>query len=568
MVLSRRNNIGCDRRSNEIPAVTCSVPVLSCSADFLFRRNLNCLIVKELTTIINDNLSSVIEADFVRLGNIVIQNFRVVATVDNMLFVLGLFIVKGPLKWALLVVTILSVLLSWGRNFMPFTDFFLDYVPMYAKFRTVASILVIAEFTIPLLAMLALKKLIDEPELLKTKAKWLYTSFALTGGFCLLFALMPKLFFPDYVSSSEMHAMSQIPADQLAPLLNNLTEMRVAVFTADCWRSFWIIVVGTALLLLYRYKKVRAELMVGALAVLCLFDMWQVNKRYLNDSMFVSSAVRDEPMQKSQAVDFILQDKSLDFRVLNLATSTFNENETSFYLKSIGGYHAAKLRRYQELIDAQIEPEINKLYNAIADAGGDMTQVNGDSICPVLNMLNTKYFILPLQGGQTVPVENPYTYGNAWIVDKLHYVDNANEELDMTGRLPLRHEAVADKKFKEQLGDAVEQDTLSIVSIKAYEPNQLTYEVNSGKGGVVVFSEIYYPGWTATVDGVEQELGRVDYVLRALQVAPGKHEVVLSFFPKSIDRTETVAYVTYGILLLIILGVAYMEYSRRKKESI
>ena len=485
-----------------------------------------------------------------------------------MLFVLGLFIVKGPLKWALLVVTILSVLLSWGRNFMPFTDFFLDYVPMYAKFRTVASILVIAEFTIPLLAMLALKKLIDEPELLKTKAKWLYTSFALTGGFCLLFALMPKLFFPDYVSSSEMHAMSQIPADQLAPLLNNLTEMRVAVFTADCWRSFWIIVVGTALLLLYRYKKVRAELMVGALAVLCLFDMWQVNKRYLNDSMFVSSTVRDEPMQKSQAVDFILQDKSLDFRVLNLATSTFNENETSFYLKSIGGYHAAKLRRYQELIDAQIEPEINKLYNAIADAGGDMTQVNGDSICPVLNMLNTKYFILPLQGGQTVPVENPYTYGNAWIVDKLHYVDNANEELDMTGRLPLRHEAVADKKFKEQLGDAVEQDTLSIVSIKAYEPNQLTYEVNSGKGGVVVFSEIYYPGWTATVDGVEQELGRVDYVLRALQVAPGKHEVVLSFFPKSIDRTETVAYVTYGILLLIILGVAYMEYSRRKKESI
>ena len=254
--------------------------------------------------------------------------------------------------------------------------------------------------------------------------------------------------------------------------------------------------------------------------------------------------------------------------MLNLATSTFNENETSFYLKSIGGYHAAKLRRYQELIDAQIEPEINKLYNAIADAGGDMTQVNGDSICPVLNMLNTKYFILPLQGGQTVPVENPYTYGNAWIVDKLHYVDNANEELDMTGRLPLRHEAVADKKFKEQLGDAVEQDTLSIVSIKAYEPNQLTYEVNSGKGGVVVFSEIYYPGWTATVDGVEQELGRVDYVLRALQVAPGKHEVVLSFFPKSIDRTETVAYVTYGILLLIILGVAYMEYSRRKKESI
>ena len=482
-----------------------------------------------------------------------------------MLFILGLFIVQGPMKWALLAVTILSILLSWGRNFMPFTDFFIDYIPMYAKFRTVASILVIAEFTIPLLAMMALKKLIDEPELLNTKAKWLYTSFALTGGFCLLFALMPKLFFPDYISSSEMHAMSQIPADQLAPLVQNLTEMRVAMFTADCWRSFLIIVIGTVLLLLYKYKKLRAELMVGALAVLCLFDMWQVNKRYLNDGMFVSASVREQPIEKSQAVDFILQDQSLDFRVLNLATSTFNENETSFYLKSIGGYHPAKLRRYQELVDAQIDEEIKKLYGAIADAGGDMTQVNGDSICPVLNMLNTKYFILPLQGGQTVPVENPYTYGNAWIVDKIHYVDNANQELDMTGRLPLRHEAVADKKFKEQLGESVEQDTLSIVSIKAYEPNQLTYEVNSGKGGVVVFSEIYYPGWTATVDGVEQELGRVDYVLRALKVEPGKHEVVLSFFPKSIDHTEMVAYTAYGILVLVILGVAYMEYSRRKK---
>ena len=482
-----------------------------------------------------------------------------------MLFVLGLFIVKGPMKWALLAVTILSVLLSWGRNFMPFTDFFLDYIPMYAKFRTVASILVIAEFTIPLLAMMALKKLIDEPELLKAKTKWLYTSFALTGGLCLLFALMPKLFFPDYVSSSEMHAMSQIPAEQLAPLVQNLTEMRVAMFTADCWRSFWIIVIGTALLLLYKYRKLRAEVMVGLLAVLCLFDMWQVNKRYLNDSLFVSASVREQPVQKSQAVDFILQDKSLDYRVLNLATSTFNENETSFYLKSIGGYHAAKLRRYQELIDAHIEPEIKNLYGAIADAGGDMTQVNGDSIFPVLNMLNTKYFILPLQGGQTVPVENPYTYGNAWIVDKLHYADNANQELDMTGQLPLRHEAVADKKFREQLGEAVEQDTLSIVSIKAYEPNQLTYEVNSGKGGVVVFSEIYYPGWTATVDGVEQPLGRVDYVLRALQVAPGRHEVVLSFFPKSIDRTETVAYIAYAVLLLILLLLVWRVVRAKRK---
>ena len=484
-----------------------------------------------------------------------------------MLFVLGLFIVKGPMKWALLAATILSILLSWGRNFMPFTDFFLDYVPMYAKFRTVASILVIAEFTIPLLAMLALKKIVDEPELLKKKAKWLYVSFALTGGVALLFALMPKVFFPDFISVSELQAMAQIPADQAVPLMQNLTEMRVAVFTADCWRSFWIIVIGTACLLLYKYRKMRVEWMTAALVVLCLFDMWQVNKRYLNDSMFVPATVREEPVAKTQAIDHILQDKSLDFRVLNLATSTFNENETSFYLKSIGGYHAAKLRRYQELVDAYIQKEMGSVISAISKAGGDMTQVKGDSVYPVLNMLNTKYFILPLQGGQSVPLENPYTYGNAWFVNHVRYVANANEELDAIGSLDLRHEAVADQKFKEQLGESVPQDTvsLSFVRIKTYEPNQLTYEVESAKGGVVVFSEIYYPGWTATVDGVEQALGRVNYVLRALQVKPGKHEVVLSFFPKSIDHTETIAYISYVVLLLLILWLGWTTYRRRRQ---
>ena len=481
-----------------------------------------------------------------------------------MLFVLGLFIVKGPLKWALLVATILSILLSWGRNFMPFTDFFIDYVPMYAKFRTVASILVVAEFTIPLLAMLALKTLLDEPEKVKSRMKFIGISFLLTGGIAMLFSLMPKVFFSDFVSQSEMQAMSQIPADQLIPLLNNLTEVRMSMFTSDALRSFYIILVGTGILLAVVMGKLKKEYGVGIILVLCLVDMWTVNKRYLYDGMFVSKSVREAPIQKSEAIDHILQDKSLDYRVLNLSTSTFNENETSFYLKSVGGYHPAKLRRYQELIDAHIQPEMQHLYGALSKAAGDMTQVNGDSIFPVLNMLNTKYFILPLQGGRSVPLENPYTYGNAWFVDKVHYVDNANQELDLTGTLPLRHEAVADKKFSQQLGEAVVQDTNSVVRITAYEPNKLTYDVNSGKGGVIVFSEIYYPGWTATVDGVEQELGRVNYVLRALQVKPGHHEVVLSFFPKTIDRTETVAYVAYAVLLLMILYMIFMYVKRRK----
>ena len=484
-----------------------------------------------------------------------------------MLFILGLFIVKGPIKWALLAATILSILLSWGHNFMPFTNFFLDYIPMYSKFRTVASILVIAEFTIPLLAMMALKKIVDEPDLLTKKAKFVYISFGLTGGIALLFALMPTLFFSDFISSQELEAFKSIPAEYLSPLESNLRSIRESIFTADCWRSFWIIVIGTLLLFLYKFKKLKAEYMVGAIAILCLIDMWQVNKRYLNDEMFVEKSVREQAQPMTQTDRQILQDKSLDYRVLNLASNTFNENETSYYHKSIGGYHAAKLRRYQELIDAYISPEMQKMMPAIAKAGGDMTKVDGDSLFPVLNMLNAKYFIVPLQANQTVAIENPYVYGNAWFVDKVTYVKNANEELDALGKLNLRHEAVADARFQSQLGESKNQDSTSIVKLTAYEPNQLTYDVRSATGGIVVFSEIFYPEWTATVDGKAVEIGRVDYVLRALNVDKGHHKVVLTFDPKSVKQTETVAYLSYGVLLLVVLFAVYFKRKEDKKAQ-
>ena len=481
-----------------------------------------------------------------------------------MLFILGLFIVKGPVKWALLAATILSVLLSWGRNFMGFTDFFLDYVPMYAKFRTVASILVIAEFTIPLLAMLALKEVMSG-EVKKEKLKVpLIVSFVLTGGVALLFSLMPSFFFDSFISSSEMRALQTLPPEHIQPLISNLTEMREAVFTADCLRSFYIILVGTGLLLAFLWGKLKKEYTIGIILVLCLVDLWTVNKRYLNDDMFVPKSEREAPQEKSQTDELILRDTSLDYRVLNLASNTFNENETSYYHKSIGGYHAAKLRRYQEMIETYINPEMQQLFGAVSEAGGDMTQVNGDSICPVLNMLNTKYFIFPLQGGQTVPIQNPYVYGNGWFVDQITYVDNANKEIETVGKIDLRHQAVADVKFKTQLGEAAVQDTASIVKITSYEPNRLTYDVNSGKGGVLVFSEIYYPGWTATVDGEAVELGRVNYILRAINIKPGQHQVELAFFPKSVDMTETVAYIAFAILLLILIYVVVSQF--RKKE--
>ena len=481
-----------------------------------------------------------------------------------MLFILGLFIVKGPVKWALLAATILSILLSWGRNFMGFTDFFLDYVPMYAKFRTVASILVIAEFTIPLLAMLALKKLLDEPELMKPRMKYVGISFLLTGGIALLFSLMPSLFFDSFISSGELRAIQTLPAEYIQPLTANLTEMRQAVFTADCLRSFYIILAGTGILLAVVYGKLKKEYAVGIILVLCLVDLWTVNKRYLNDEMFVPKEEREAPQAKTQTDELILRDEGLDYRVLNLASNTFNENETSYYHKSIGGYHAAKLRRYQEMIEAYINPEIQRLFGAVSEAEGDMTKVNGDSICPVLNMLNTKYFIFPLQGGQTVPIQNPYVYGNAWFVDQITYVDNANKEIEAVGKIDLRHQAVADVKFKTQLGEAAVQDTASIVKITSYEPNRLTYDVNSGKGGVLVFSEIYYPGWTATVDGEAVELGRVNYILRAIHIQPGQHQVELAFFPKSVDMTETIAYIAFVLLLLILIFVVVSQFRQRK----
>lgn len=485
-----------------------------------------------------------------------------------MLFILGLFIVKTPMKWALLAATILSILLSWGRNFMPLTDFFIDYVPMYAKFRTVASILVIAEFTIPLLAVMALKTLIEEKEALKQNMRYVYISFGLTAGVALLFALAPSLFFSSFISDAEIQALKNIPAEYLSPLMANLTQMREAMFSADCYRTVFIIVIGTALLVLYRYNKLKENVMIVIIAVLCLVDMWMVNKRYLNDAMFVESSVRDNEPEMSNTDKIILQDKSLDYRVLNLASNTFNENETSYFHKSIGGYHPAKLRRYQEMIEHYIAPEMQKTMQAIMTAGGDMSKVDGRSIYPILNMLNTKYFILPLQGNQTAPVLNPYTYGNAWFVDKVTYVNNANEEIDKVGKIDLRHEAVADKQFETALKASNAQGNVSQVELVSYAPNKLKYNVLSEKGGVVVFSEVYYPGWTATIDGQKAELGRVNYILRALNVEKGKHTIELAFDPQSVHTTEIIATISFATLLILIAFIAFLGYKKRKNCNV
>ena len=479
------------------------------------------------------------------------------------LFVLGLFVVKGPMKWALLVATILSILLSWGKNFMGFTDFFIDYIPMYSKFRTVSSILVVAEFTIPLLAMLALKEWVERPQLLKENRKEILISLGLTGGLALLFALAPKLFFSSYVSSMEMHALQGIPADQLVPLLANLEEVRMSMFTSDAWRSVFIILIGIILLWMYSAGKLKQNVLVGALIVLCLVDMWDVNKRYLYDGQFVEKQEQTRTFEPTETDKIILQDKDLNYRVLNLASNTFNENNTSYWHKSIGGYHAAKLRRYQEMIEEHISTEMNSLFKEVAEAGGDMDSLDASKF-PVLNMLNARYFIFPLEGGQTVPLRNPFALGNAWFVDEVQYVNNANEEIEAIHGIDPLHQIVVDKRFESIVKASSASDSTCSITLTAYEPNDLKYEVNSSKGGTVVFSEIYYPGWQAYIDGEKVEHGRANYILRAMNVPAGQHVVEFKFDPDTLHATETIAYIAFALLAIAAVVIVILEVKKRK----
>lgn len=477
------------------------------------------------------------------------------------LFVLGCFIVKGPLKWALIGATFFSIVLSWGKNFMPLTDFFIDYVPLYNKFRAVSSILVIAEFTIPLLAIFALKRLLEEPEILKQEKKPLGISLLLTAGIALLLAIAPGSIGSGYVPAQEaqklQNAVNQqmIPANKLSDILANLGEMRAELVSSDALRSFIIIGIGCSLLWLYASGKLRSSLTIAGITILCLADMWGVNKRYLNDAQFVPHSIRTETFTKTNTDELILQDTSLDYRVLNFATSTFDDNNTSYWHKSVGGYHPAKLRRYQEMIEHHISPEMQAAYKAIATAGGEMDSVDANKF-RILNMLNTKYFIFPAgQQRQTVPILNPHAYGNAWFVNKVQYVNNANEEIDALDSIIPTETAVVDARFKDVLKGTTEsyKDSLSSIRLTSYTPNRLTYETNNAQDGIAVFSEIYYPdGWHVTIDGQPAELARADYILRTMYVPAGQHTIEMRFDPTSLHVTEGIAY---GALALLVIGI-------------
>ena len=484
-----------------------------------------------------------------------------------MLFVLGLFIVKGPMKWALLGATILSIMLSWGKNFMGLTDFFIDYVPMYNKFRTVSSILVVAEFTIPLLAALTIKELVQKPQLLRENMRPLFYSFGLTAGVALLFAVAPRLFFSSFIPASEMQALQSLPSEHIQPIMANLEDMRIAMFTTDAWRSVAFILAGAFMLWLFIKNRIRAHWLVVAILLISLVDMWQVNKRYLNDEMFTPPTQNRQAFTKTPTDEAILQDTTLYYRVLNLATSTFNDGITPYWHKTIGGYHAAKLRRYQDLIEVHLSSEMAALQNKIIESQGNLDTLSTSNF-EVLNMLNTKWVIMPTQSGQTLPIENPNAYGNAWFVDNAIFVDTPDEEIDALGQVNLRNTVVVNQNDADALQGftVTPKDSLSTIQLTDYAPNKLRYQVNTKKDELAVFSEVYYPvGWQITIDGKPAQMVRANYTLRALPIPAGSSVVEFHFDPTSIKVTDGIAY--GAILLMLLTGGGGVFLWRKRKNN-
>ena len=497
------------------------------------------------------------------------------------LFVLGLLIVSGPYKWALLVATLFSVALAWGRNMMWFTELFFNYFPMYSKFRAVESILVVAEITIPLLAILALQQIIDKKIEWKSLQRKMFIAGGITAGLCLFFALFGGMV--DITSSYDSQWTAQVPAW----LKDAILEQRTAMIKADAWRSFIFVVLGFALIYWYAWQSQKEEktsqkyILYGMLAVLILADMVPVNKRFFGDEHFVRAKEADTYFAIQPYEQEILKDTSLNYRVLNLAANTFNDARTSYRLKSIGGYSAAKLRRYQDLIDMHIKPEKNPLMQTIMQTQGFMLpDAQEGKNFPVLNMLNMKYAVVSLQNGQQVPVQNPYAMGNCWFVDEVILVDTPDEECDMIDDINLHSQAVADKRFADEL-DITKLETTTMmafdeenIELTSYAPNCLEYTARNERNKVAVFSEIYYPhDWHLYIvdengkNSVEIPLARVNYTLRAAVIPAGEHKLRMEFKPHALQTDKWSMAILILCIILSICGLTYPIWKNLLKKE-
>lgn len=477
------------------------------------------------------------------------------------LFVLGLFLVKGREKWWLLALSLFSILLSWGKNLPWFAGFFIDYFPLFNKFRDMSMLLVITHFTMPVLAILALKEVLQQKWDNTNINKSLYWSFGLTGGLSLIFALIPTLA-GSFTSENEMIA-SRLEASLPGWLMDSLIQDRQNLLKSDAFRSFGLILIGAGLIWAFINKKIKQPLVIGLFAVLFVIDLWPVDKRYLNNDNFVSKSKGAKVVQKTKADEVILQDKDLDYRVLNLTVSPFNDATTSYYHKSIGGYHGAKLQRYQELIEAYISPEMQKMTQNFKGATGASEIFKGLS---AINMLNTKYVIVNPNSG---PIKNPLALGNAWPVSQIKLVANADEELAGVGTINPSKQAVVDKKFLGAL-KGFKDDTITTAKVKliSYAPNHLKYTYQSDKQEAVIFSEIYYEdGWNAYIDGEKSDYFRANYVLRGLVVPQGNHEIEFKFEPTSFYTGNTISLASSILLILVFLGVLGLEVRKKLKSN-
>lgn len=455
------------------------------------------------------------------------------------LFVLGLIIVPGPYKWGLLIATILSILLAWGRNFMPFTEWFFYHFPMYNKFRAVESMLVVAELTIPLLGFLALQQLWEHREQKSQYSKQVLIAGGITAGICLLIALFGGTMF-DFTSSYDAQWKGQVGDT----IYGFILDQRAAMMKADAWRSFGLIAAAAAVVWLYTIDKLKPAYSLTILSAMILIDLIPVDRRFFGSDNFVSKKDGSRYFTMQPWEEQILQDKSLDYRVLNLNTSTFNDARTSYRLKSIGGYSAAKLRRYQDLIDEHI------------------SKMNWN----VLNMLNTKYIVT-----QQGVYPNPDAMGNAWFVNNVQFVPTPDDESAALNTLDLHKTAVADEQFRDVLTATGMPNAADRITLTNYEPDRLDYTYSLANERVAVFSEIYYPqGWHLYCDGKEIPLGRVNYTLRAAVLPSGQHTLHMEFIPAALATDKWCMAILILSMLLSLGGLTWPLYGHKlvKKETV
>jgi hypothetical protein len=485
-----------------------------------------------------------------------------------LLFVIGCVVVRGPLKWWLLSATILSIMLSWGRNMMWFTNLFLDYVPGYDKFRAVTTTIVIAEFAIPLLAILGIERMINQKDFFAVNKKRLMYAMGGVILVALLIAVKPDMFTSFYTQHEYDQVAESVKGQQnssqiLDEFFQAVTDARKSILVSDATRSLFLIVIASILVYTFVRYRYRSEYFVYTLIVLVAIDLIPVDRRYMASDDFISKSANSIPFPETQADKVIKEDKTPSYRVLNLAVNTFNDASTSYYHQSIGGYHGAKLKRYKELIDYNLMSEVGTLRSVMSKPDASTEAIAQSQ--PVLNMLNTKYIIY---NPEAAPLVNKGALGNAWFVSDYKIVPNADSEIAAINNFNPAAQVIVDARFKDQLnGFHPSPDSSATITLTQYKPNHLIYKTNASSEQLAVFSEIYYDkGWNAYIDGKKSDYLRVNYVLRSMRIPAGSHQVEFKFEPAVISSGEKISIAGSAIILLFALSVIFIEV-RKKREA-